>query len=154
MQNSCISGECKHTILLAKKAKVSDLIIKRYHNRVPHGSGGLILNEVREAKYWIAEANSALKKVIFICKECRRLRRRFGVLTMANLSACRLKETATYTHFGVDNFESFMVKERLSTVMCSNVLIKRFIKHSICAEKHVALVLITFHFVFSKPIKH
>lgn len=46
---------------------MSDLIIKHYHNKVVHGGHGFTLNEVRRAGYWIAGANSPVKKVILSC---------------------------------------------------------------------------------------
>ena len=46
LQNSHISDNCKHPILLPKKGKVSDFIIKHCHSNVPHGGYGFNLNEI------------------------------------------------------------------------------------------------------------
>ena len=67
LQSSCISDDC---ILLPRKGKVSDLIIKHCHSNVAHGGCGFTLNEIRGAGYWIVGANSAVKKVISNCVEC------------------------------------------------------------------------------------
>ena len=114
LQNSHISDDCRHPILLPRKGKVSDLIIKHYHSKVAHGSRGLTLNEIRGAGYWIVGANSTVKKVISNCVECRRFRGRVGEQKIANLPACRSKEAAPFTHCGVDMFGPFTVKQRSS----------------------------------------
>ena len=51
LQSSHISDNCKHSILLPRKGKVSDLIIKHCHNNVAHGGHGFILNEIQGAGY-------------------------------------------------------------------------------------------------------
>ena len=70
LQSSHISNNCKHPILLPRKGKVSDLIIKHCYRNVADGGCGFTLNEIRGAGYWIVGANSAVKKVISNCVEC------------------------------------------------------------------------------------
>ena len=116
LQNSHISDDCKHPILLPRKGKVSDLIIKHCHSKVAHGGRGFTLNEIQGAGYWIVGANSALKKVISNCVECRRFRGRVWEQKMANLPASRSKDAALFTHCGMDIFGPFAIKQRKSTV--------------------------------------
>ena len=40
LQNSQIGDDCKHSILLPRKGKVQDLIIKHCHNKFAHGGRG------------------------------------------------------------------------------------------------------------------
>ena len=116
LQSSHISDDSKHPILLPRKGKVSDLIIKHCYRNVADGGFGFTLNEIRGAGYWIVGANSAVKRVISNCVECRRFRGRVGEQKMANLPACRLKEAAPFTHCRVDMFGPYSVKQRKSTV--------------------------------------
>ena len=116
LQNSDISDDCKHPILLPRKGKVSDLIIKHCHRNFAHGGRGFTLNEKRGSGGWIAGANSAVKKVISNYVECRRFRERVGEQTMANLPACRSKKAAPLTYYGVDRFRTFTVKQKKNTV--------------------------------------
>ena len=51
LQSCHISDNCKHSILLPRKGKVSDLIIKHCHNNVAHGGHGFTLNEIQGAGY-------------------------------------------------------------------------------------------------------
>ena len=69
LQSSHISDDSKHPILLPRKGKVSDLIIKHCYRNVADGGFGFTLNEIRGAGYWIVGANSAVKKVIYNCVE-------------------------------------------------------------------------------------
>ena len=115
MQNSYINDEFKHPILLPKRGKISDLSINPYNNKVSHGGCRFTTNKIRRVGYWITEANSAAKKVIFSCIDCGRLRGRLQKQKMAKLHACRLKETARFSHCGVDMFGLLMVKQRKST---------------------------------------
>ena len=116
LQNSYISDDCKHPILLPRKGKVWDLIIKHWHSKVAHGGSGFTLNEIQGAGYWIVGANSAVKKVTSNRIEYRRFRGRVGEQKMANPPACRSKEAAPFTHCRVDMFGPFTVKQRRSTV--------------------------------------
>ena len=52
LQNSHISDDCKHPMLLLRKGKVPDLIIKHCRSKVNHGGPAFILNEIRGARYW------------------------------------------------------------------------------------------------------
>ena len=48
LQHSHISDDCKHPILLPRKGKVSDLIIKHCIGKVVQGGHGFTLNEIEE----------------------------------------------------------------------------------------------------------
>ena len=74
------------------------------------------LKQIRSSGYWIVGANSAVKNFIFRCVDCCRLRGRFGEHKMADLPACRLTETASFTRCRVDIFGPFIVKQRRSEV--------------------------------------
>ena len=104
LQNSHISDDCKHPILLPRKGKVSDLITKDCNSKDAHGGCGVTLNEMRGAGYWIVGANSAVKKVISNCVDYRRFKGRVGEQKMANFPNCRSKEAAPFTHCGLDIF--------------------------------------------------
>ena len=74
--------------------KVSDLIIKHFHSKAAHEGRGFTLNEIRGPGYWVVSANSAVKKVISNCVECRRFRRRVGEQIMENLFVCKSKDNS------------------------------------------------------------
>ena len=116
LDNCFINNNCKHPILLSKDGKVVTLIIQHHHKMAAHGGSGISLNQVRSSRYWIVGANLAVKNFIYRCVDCERLRERFGEQKMEDLLACRLTETAPFTHCGVDIFDPFIVKQRRSEV--------------------------------------
>ena len=116
LDNCFINNNCKHPILLPKDGKVATLIIQHHHKMAAHGDSGITLNQVRSSGYWIVDANLAVKNFIYRCVDCERLRGRFGEQKMEDLPACRLTETAPFTHCGVDIFDPFNVKQRRSEV--------------------------------------
>ena len=137
LQNSHISDDCKHPILLLRKGKVSDLIVKHCHSKVAHGGCDFTLNEIQGAGYWIVGAGSAIKKVISNCVECRRFRGRVGEQKMANLPVCRSKEAAPFTHCGMDMFGPFVVKQKRSNV-------KRYGAMFTCTASRAVHIEVTF----------
>ena len=64
--------------------------------------------------------NSAVKNFIFRCVVCRRLRKRIGEQSIADLLGCRLTETAPFIHCGVDIFGPSIVKQKRSKVRRSD----------------------------------
>ena len=70
LQDSHICDDCKYSILLPRKGKISDLIIKHCHSKTAHGGHGFTLNEKQGAGYCIVGANAAVKKVTPIRVEC------------------------------------------------------------------------------------
>ena len=94
-------------LLLLKKKKVSDLIIKHCYRKVAHWGHRFTLNEIRGAG----------NQVISNCVECQGFRGRVGEQKMANLLAFRSKEAAQFIHCGVKMFGLFTVKQKRSDMV-------------------------------------
>ncbi|KAK3739698.1 hypothetical protein QZH41_004056 [Actinostola sp. cb2023] len=60
----------KHPVILPRKCHVTTLIVRHAHEKVAHGGRGVTLSELR-AKYWIVNANSAVRSYITKCVKCR-----------------------------------------------------------------------------------
>ena len=73
-----LSNECKHPTLFPKAKNITDLIIKHHHKLTGHSGQGIALNEIRSSGYWILDANSTVKNIIYNFVECRRYRGRLG----------------------------------------------------------------------------
>ena len=61
-----------HPVILPKKSHITTLVIRHSHEKVAHTGRGNTLNELR-SKYWITNANSAVRNYISKCVRCRRL---------------------------------------------------------------------------------
>ena len=60
-------------------------VIRWCHSNVTHGGRGLTLNELRKCGFWIVNANTVTRGVIFRCVPCRKLRGKVGEQKMANI---------------------------------------------------------------------
>ena len=118
LEKSFLNNECKHPILFPKVGKITDLLIKHHHKLTGHSGWGITLNKIHSSGYWIVDANSAVKNIIYNCVECHRYRGRSGEQKMADLLSCRLNESVPSTHCGKDMFRPFVVMQRRSEVKC------------------------------------
>ena len=116
LENSFLNNECKHPILLTKVGKITELLIKHHHKLAAHSGQSITLNEIRSSRYWIADANSAVKNNIHNCVECHRHRGRLKEQKMANLRSCKLNKSVLFTHCGIDMSGPIVAKQRRSEV--------------------------------------
>ena len=84
------------------------------HSTCAHGGRGLTLNELRSCGYWVICGNAAVKKMIFHCVQCRRLRGRLVEHKMTDLPYRRVAEVPPFTLCGVDIFGPFIIKQSWS----------------------------------------
>ncbi|PFX26877.1 hypothetical protein AWC38_SpisGene8468 [Stylophora pistillata] len=102
--------ETKHPIILPRKSHVTNLIIKRLHERLAHAGRGHTLAKLRE-KYWVTGANAAVRHLIANCVTCRRNRAPVAEQKMADLPKDRVTPAPPFTYTGVDYFSPYMIKE-------------------------------------------
>ena len=72
--------------------KITDLLIKHHHKLTGHSGRGITLNKICSSGYWIVDANSAVKNIIYNCVEYHRYRGRLREQKMAYLPSCRLSQ--------------------------------------------------------------
>ena len=116
LKHSHLKNSCKHSVLLPKQEKVTDLVLKWCHAKCAHGGRGATLNELRRSGYWVINGNSAVQSKLFKCIQCRRLRGKLGIQKMADLPSSRLMEVLPFSYCGVDMFGPFIIKQRRSEV--------------------------------------
>ena len=114
LNNSTMDECCKHPLLLPKGERITSLIIRHHHAITGHGGRRITLNEIRSSGYWIVGANTEVKRIIFNCITCRKLRGKVGEQKMANLPFFRSNEAPPFTYCGVDMFGPFVIKQRRS----------------------------------------
>ena len=109
LQNSLLPYDIKHPIVMPK-GYIATLYIKWCHLVVAHSGREGTLNEARRSGYWIITANSIVRRLIFKCVSCRKLRGLVMEQKMANLPAERVIEAPPFTHVGMDMYGHFTIK--------------------------------------------
>ena len=67
---SFLDSNLKYPVLLPKKHQVTDMIIIQSHKKVACGGRGYIITFLRNSGFWVINANSACKSVVFKCAIC------------------------------------------------------------------------------------
>lgn len=84
LNKAAMPQEAKHPAILSKGSPIANLILQRIHQEVGHCGRNYMLAVLRE-KYWIPQANSAIRRIISKCIVCRRLNAKAGRQKMADL---------------------------------------------------------------------
>ena len=116
LKHSHLKNSCKHSVLLPKQEKVTDLVLKWCHAKCAHGGRGATLNELRRSGYWVVNGNSAVRIKLSKCIQCRKLKGKLDIEKTADLPSSRLMEVPPFTYCGVDMFGPFIIKQRQSEV--------------------------------------
>ena len=92
LKRSFLNELNKHPVILPKREKVSNLIIKQCHIRCTHGGKGAALNKLRSSGYWITSCNATIRSLLFKCVRCPRLPGKPGEQKIADIHVHRLAE--------------------------------------------------------------
>ncbi|XP_030596228.1 uncharacterized protein LOC115787620 [Archocentrus centrarchus] len=107
--------EEKHPLILSKDQHISRLILKHIHQSLGHSGRNHTLSALRK-RYWITNANAAVRKVISECSFCRRYNGRAMEQKMADLPKERIiPDLPPFTNVGVDYFGPIEVKKGRTT---------------------------------------
>ena len=74
------------------------------------------MNEIRDRGFWIINASSITKSVVFNCVTCRKPRGKMGLQIMADLPKDRFQEAAPRFQEAVAMFGPFKVKVKRGEV--------------------------------------
>ena len=74
LKNSSLNSSLKHPVLLPKKHQVTYMIITWSHKKVTHGGKRYTIKILRNSRFWVINATSACRRVIFKYVICQRLR--------------------------------------------------------------------------------
>ncbi|KAL7883055.1 hypothetical protein SRHO_G00007130 [Serrasalmus rhombeus] len=85
LNRAAMPEEEKHPVILTKDQNVFKLILKHIHQCLGLAGCNHMLSFLRK-KYWITHANSACRKVISECTECRHFQGNMGQQKMADLT--------------------------------------------------------------------
>lgn len=91
LKNACLPFEAKHQVLLPKKHTVTNLLIGETHKLALHGGPKVVASIIRQ-KYWIIDAQSAIKSRIGRCFHCAKFAPKAMEQLMANLPEYRVNK--------------------------------------------------------------
>ncbi|XP_065356009.1 uncharacterized protein LOC135950390 [Calliphora vicina] len=128
LQNSDLSYNVKHPIILAKSYPLSKLIIIDSHERTLHGGVTLTMSVVNR-KFWIVSGNQLAKSIIHKCIQCFRYSAKTSQQVMGNLPYVRLNVTRPFKYSGVDYTGPIDIK---NSTLRSAVVSKGYICLFVC----------------------
>ena len=134
LRRAQMANSMKYPIILPKKSHITSLIIRNEHGVLGHAGRNHVLSNLRQ-KYWVINANSAVRNVIFSCVACRKLRRPVEEQKMSDLPSCRLDDTVPpFSYTGVDYFGPFMIREKRKELKYYGVLFTCLVSRAVHIE--------------------
>lgn len=103
--------DVKHPVLLPKKAHLTDLVIRHFHQCTGHQGRARTHTGIRLSGYWIVNGSSLIGHHISKCVTCRKLRASPQQQVMAELPTDRFEQVPPFTFSAVDYFGPFYIKE-------------------------------------------
>lgn len=102
LENSTLSFDERHPIILPPNAHFTKLVIDRFHERTMHGGVQLMSSLIRR-QYWIVNARTTIRHRIHKCLTCFRHRAATIHQLMGSLPSARVRiTTRPFVHTGVD----------------------------------------------------
>ncbi|XP_055842511.1 uncharacterized protein LOC129909455 [Episyrphus balteatus] len=101
LEQSNLSTEQKHPIILPARHHFTNLIIRQAHSNTLHGGIQITLSLIRK-KYWILNARNAVRAEINKCITCFRHNPKPCQQLLGNLPSSRVQFTRPFTHTGID----------------------------------------------------
>ena len=86
-----MDANIKHPVVLPKRAHVSKLIAKHFHQKIDHQGRGITWNTIRASGYWIVGCKDVVAKLIKDCAVCQRFRSSVKDQKMADLPKKRVE---------------------------------------------------------------
>lgn len=116
--NSNLPIEAKFPIYVPKESWVTELLIKKVHQKAHHSGPGNTLLIIRE-KYWIPSGRRICRKVINQCLPCKiHLLKSFAIPQEPDLPDARVCQSEPFEHVGVDYFGPLITKEGGQSKKC------------------------------------
>ncbi|XP_062538146.1 uncharacterized protein LOC134206445 [Armigeres subalbatus] len=110
LQNSTLAFDAKHQILLPRNHRVTEMLIRKYHEERLHEGPSGLLAAIRQ-RFWIINARSAIRKVTRSCVRCFKANPKGYQPIMGNLPEERVNVAAAFELTGVDYAGPVIVKE-------------------------------------------
>lgn len=109
LENSQLSYNSKHPMILPYQSHLTQLIILDAHANTLHGGNQLTLTYTRK-QYWIINGKKAVKNIIGRCVKCIRFKAKTAEQLMASLPPARVSPSQPFLHTGVDYAGPLQIK--------------------------------------------
>lgn len=109
LQNATIPYANQHPAILPKESTVTALIIKNEHIKLLHAGQKLILSSLRQ-RFWIIDGLRSIKKVIYKCVTCFRMKAEATTQLMGSLPTQRINISRPFSKVGCDFAGPVLVK--------------------------------------------
>ncbi|XP_012542665.2 uncharacterized protein LOC105840305 [Monomorium pharaonis] len=110
LKNSKLQYEHKHPMLLPNKHVFTQMLITYEHEKQMHAGLTSTLAAIR-TRFWILNARSTVRKIIFRCMICFRTAPKGESYQMGNLPESRVNADRPFTVVGIDYAGPFLVKD-------------------------------------------
>ncbi|RLU16083.1 hypothetical protein DMN91_011841 [Ooceraea biroi] len=101
LNNSSLTFDGKHPVILSRHARLSELIIDASHKQTLHRGTQLTLAHLRQS-YWIIGGRAPVKSHILRCVVCARQREIRAHQLMGQLPLARVTPSCAFIHTGID----------------------------------------------------
>lgn len=109
LQNSTLSYEEKHPLLLPTKHRFTELLFWQEHRRLMHAPPQMLLSMIRQ-RFWPLNGPISAKKLVYSCLKCRRAQPKPCAQLMAPLPASRVTVNAPFQIIGIDFTAPLLVR--------------------------------------------
>lgn len=140
IDESDLSYESKHQLLLPKAHRVTEMIAQEEHSRNMHCGPQALLYAIRQ-NFWPVSGRQLTRRIVHQCIRCFKARPREANQLMGNLPSTRLRPTRAFLHTGVDYCGPFLTKQSRRRNSQSN---KSYVAVFVClATKALHLELVS-----------
>lgn len=101
LQNASIPYASQHPAILPKGSSITELIIRDEHIKLMHAGQKLLLTSLRQ-RFWIVDGLRTIKKVIYKCVICFRMKAVATTQLMGSLPAPRVNACRPFQRVGMD----------------------------------------------------
>ena len=101
LRHSLLHPDEKNPMILPRESYLTQLIVWNAHEKTMHGGTQLVLNYLRQ-RFWIIRGRQVVRKIIFKCLRCWRLRATPTTQLMGDLPSERVQPCSPFLHAGVD----------------------------------------------------
>ena len=111
LENSSMSYNSKHPIVLPSKNKLTDMIISHYHVKYFHSGPQNLLYQIRQ-KYWPLNGRNRCRKIVHNCISCFKANPKLCSQKMGDLPKERTNPDFVFNSTGIDLCGPFFIKNK------------------------------------------